>query len=157
MTLFEAVQAGDVASVKKALKSARDLNELGEGGRTPLIEAARVGRADLVKLLLEAGAEPSLEDDEKETALLKAAANGHAEIAAALSIHATEDQRAMAHAYLKAKGKIESPDYQPPQTETWKKVAASASARVSKFVGHDEPAERLARADRAEQNAKKRR
>src|SRR5581483_9209118 len=57
MTLFEAVQSQDAAALKQALKSAKDVNESGEGGRTPLIEAALLGRADLCELLLEAGAD----------------------------------------------------------------------------------------------------
>jgi ankyrin repeat protein len=157
MTLFEAVQSQDAAELKKALESAKDLNESGEGGRTPLIEAALLGRADLCELLLEAGADPSLPDDEKETPLLKAAANAHIDVVDLLTPLASEDQRDLARAFLKAHGKASSPDYQAPQFGAFKRAAAEASARVSKFVGHENPAERLDRIHRGEQSAKKKR
>jgi ankyrin repeat protein len=157
MTLFEAVESGDAAELKNALKSAKDVNEAGEGGRTPLIAAAMLGRADLCQLLLEAGAEPSLKDDAQETALLKAAAHAHHNVVNVLAPLASEDERDMARAFLKAHGKASSPDYQAPEFGAFKRAAAEASARVSKFVGHENPAERLDRVARSEQNAKKKR
>jgi hypothetical protein len=59
---------------------------------------------------------------------------------------------------LKAHGKSYSPEYQGPSEDfgRLKRAAATASARVSKFVGHDDPAERLDRVLRSEKNAKKR-
>ena len=79
-SLFEAVASGDPEAVVVALEAGDDVNALGEGGTTPLIQAAKLGHADLVELLLEAGAVAFLKDDEQETALLKAAANGHHEV-----------------------------------------------------------------------------
>ncbi|MBK7861897.1 MAG: ankyrin repeat domain-containing protein [Archangiaceae bacterium] len=157
MTLFEAVQSRDAEALEKLAAEAKDLNEEFEGGRTALIEAAATGQLDLVKILLEAGADPSLKDFEKETALLKAAANGELEVVHALAPMATEDERDLARAFLKAHGKSFSPEYQGPADDfgKLKRAAATASARVSKFVGHDSPSERLARVERSEQNAKK--
>jgi ankyrin repeat protein len=157
MTLLEAVQSGDAAQLKAALKTAIDVNESGEGGRTPLIAAALMGRADLCQVLLDGGADPSLKDDEHETALMKAAANAHVDVCDVLFPLAGEDERDMARAFLKAHNKAQSPDYQAPEFGAFKKAAANASARVSKFVGHDNPADRLDRVNRAEQNAKKKR
>src|SRR5262245_5573638 len=124
MTLFEAVQSQDVAELKKALESAVDVNEEGEGRRTPLIEAALLGRADLCRALLEAGADPSLKDAEQETALLKAAANAHHEVVSLLAPLAAEDERDMAQAFLKAHGKAGAPEYHAPQFGAFARAAA---------------------------------
>jgi hypothetical protein len=154
MNLFEAVQANDPRALGEALKVAIDVNEAFEGGRTALVEAAALGHADLVKQLLAAGADPSLKDGEHETALLKAAANAHHAVVHLLSPLATEDERDLARAFLKAHGHSHAPEYQPPeQFAGIKRAAAVASARVSKFVGHQDPVERLERVDRAEKNA----
>jgi hypothetical protein len=157
MTLFDAVQSQDAAALKEALRSAVDVNAQGEGDRTPLIEAALLGRADLCKLLLEAGADPSLKDAEQETAMLKAAANAFHEVVNLLSPMASEDERDMARAFLKAHGKAQAPELQEPTHGVFARGAATASARVSKFVGHDNPSDRLDRVKRAEENAKKKR
>lgn len=157
MTLFEAVQAQDAEALKKLASEVRDLNEAFEGGKTALIEAAKTGQLELVQLLVEAGADPDLRDDEKENALLKAAANGELEVVHYLAPHATEDDRDLARAFLKAHGKSHGPEFQPPPEDfgKLKRAAATASARISKFVGHDSPGERLDRVDRAEKNRKK--
>jgi hypothetical protein len=67
---------------------------------------------------------------------------------------ATEDERDLARAFLKAHGKSFSPDDQGPAEEfgALKRAAATASARVSKLVGHDSPSERLDRVHRSEKN-----
>lgn len=157
MTLFEAVQAADAEALTKLAAEVRDVNEGFEAGRTALIEAAARGEVGLVRILLEAGADPSLKDDEHETAMLKAAANGHTDAVHVLAPMATEDERDMARAFLKAHGKSFSPEYQGPPEDfgKLKRAAATASARVSKFIGHDSPSERLDRVDRAEKNARK--
>jgi hypothetical protein len=157
MTLFEAVQSRDAEALKKLAGQAKDINEAFDAGRTALIEAAALGELQLVKVLLEAGADPSLRDADHETALLKAAANGHLEVVYALAPLAEEDERDLARAFLKAHGKSFSPEYQGPDADfgKLKRAAATASARVSKFVGHDSPSERLARVERSEKNARK--
>jgi ankyrin repeat protein len=155
MTLYEAVEAGDVAQVKAALKTARDVNELGPESRTPLIVAAAAGRADLVKLLLDAGAEPSWKDAETETALLKAAANGHREVVAQLIDLAPEDERDLARSFLAAYGKSHGPEYQVDESSL-KRKAAEVAARAANFVGHQAGQDRVDRVERAESHKKKR-
>jgi len=156
MTLFEAVQARDAKALKTLAANAKDINEEFEAGRSSLIEAAATGRTELVKILLEAGADPSLKDAEQETALLKAAANGYLDVVHVLEPLAPEEERDMARAFLKVHGRVDSPEYQPP-ADDWgklKRAAATASARVSKFVGHEDPSDRLERVIRSEKNKK---
>jgi hypothetical protein len=155
MTLYEAVEAGDAAQVQAALKSAKDVNQLGPDNRTPLIVAAAAGRADLVKLLLAAGAEPSWKDAEAETALLKAAANGHREVAALLIDSAPEDEADMARAFLAAYGKSHGPEYQVDESSL-KRKAVEVAARAANFVGHEAGLDRVERVERAESHKKKR-
>lgn len=51
---------------------------------TPLMHAARRGHADIVRLLLEAGADPDRRDRDSNTALTLAAGDGHWEAVAML-------------------------------------------------------------------------
>ena len=51
-----------------------------KGGQTPLMMAAFCGYADIVKMLIDAGADVNVEDSKSKTALSKAAYKGHAEI-----------------------------------------------------------------------------
>ena len=76
-SLFEAIERGDEAEVRRLLDAGADANELGSDQRSPLIEAAARGHVGMLRLLLEHGAEPAWKDSMEETALLKAAANGH--------------------------------------------------------------------------------
>ena len=154
MSLIEAVRSNDVKQLEAALKAARDVNELGEGGRTPLIEAAANGALEMVQRLIAAGAEPNWKDDDQETALLKAAANGHAKVVAALEKFADDDERAMARSFLAAHGTAHAPEFQYDGSAL-KKKAIEVAARAANFVGHEEPLERLERMGRAEANAKK--
>ncbi len=154
-SLFEAVATGDPEAVVEALEAGEDVNALGEGGRTPLIDAARLGHADVVELLLEAGAVTFLKDDEQETALLKAAANGHHDCCELLFDHAEEDERQMASAFLRASGKTHGPPREKVAS-TFTQRVARLGARAAKFVGHEKFQERIERVERAEQHEKKR-
>ncbi len=109
MTLYEAVEAADGEAVLTRLEAGEDINQLGPSGSTPLIEAARMGNAELVEVLLAPGAEPMLKDSEQETALLKAAAHGHSAVCALLLPLASEDERGMARAFLGAVGQTHGP------------------------------------------------
>jgi ankyrin repeat protein len=154
MTLIAAVQAGDEAEVQRLIASGADVNELGEQGRTPLIEAAAKGDVRMVRVLLEAGAEPGWKDDMDETALLKAAAGGHREAYQVLFPLAGEDERGMARAFLGASAQdwAQAPP-RPPPTEPENKLGravATVAARASKFFGDEAPAARMDRMDRAE-------
>jgi ankyrin repeat protein len=54
-------------------------------GRTALMVAAAEGHADVVELLIEAGSDLNLVDEEGSTALLLARSNGHLDVAATLA------------------------------------------------------------------------
>lgn len=154
MTLIDAVESGDVAAVKAELARGPDVNQLGAGRSTPLIIAAGRGSLELVKLLLDAGAEPGWRDDTDETALLKAAANGHLEVARLLSPHADDDERELARSFLSAFGASHAPEFHYDEGSL-KRKAVEVAARAASFVGHEAPLERLERARRSEDNAKK--
>jgi hypothetical protein len=158
MTLLEAVRAGDAEVLKQLAAEARDINEAFENGRTALIEAAMLGRVDLVVVLMQAGADPRLLDGDQETALLKAAVQGHYQVVHLLSACASEDERELARAFLREHRAPFDPDiYQgrPKPVSEWKRVAAGAAAGLSSLFGDNRPQERLARVARAEMNAKK--
>ena len=66
--LLEASQNGDIPAAKAALKAGANVNEYGSNGTTPLIDASRAGKYYLVKILLNAGANPVMQDDSGFTA-----------------------------------------------------------------------------------------
>lgn len=146
MTLYEAVEAQDLQAVAKALKRKEDVNQVGPGNRTPLISAAHQGDEELVEVLLAAGAEPTWKDDEMETALMKAAANGHVACVDLLLPLASPDEADEARAFLRAHGKTDGPQElrgPPTRIEKLKEAAAKYGARAASFVGYEEPEERL--------------
>jgi ankyrin repeat protein len=148
-TLFDAVEAADPRALSAALAQARDTNPLGPGRTTPLIEAARRGWGEGVRLLLEAGAEASWRDEADETALLKAAANGHRAVVRLLEPLSGEDDRALAEAFLQAFGSSSSPEYQYDESRI-KTKAVELVARAADLLGHQDPARRVERVQRAE-------
>lgn len=88
--LHDAVAWGDVSEARRLLHAGADVNARvasdeawpGEGGCTPLHLAARAGRSDLVSLLIEHSADPTLRDGRGATAAHHAA--GHADAMALL-------------------------------------------------------------------------
>lgn len=154
MTLYEAVERGEVAQVKEALATAPDVNMLGPDKRTPLIEAAGQGLLEIVELLLAAGAEPRCRDASDETALLRAAANGHLAVARVLSALAEDEERELARSFLAAAGATHAPDVLKDEPGL-KRKAIELAARAAGFVGHDAPLERIERVERSEKNVKK--
>src|SRR5688572_16370123 len=54
------------------------------GGLTPLLFAARDGRVDSARVLLDAGADPNIVDPDRHNALVLALINGHVDVAATL-------------------------------------------------------------------------
>jgi ankyrin repeat protein len=58
-----------------------------EGGFTPLMHAAHAGNLELVRLLLENGADPNAKNGEGKTPLMFARENGRAEVAELLRKH----------------------------------------------------------------------
>lgn len=78
--LIEAVKRGDGGEVEAALRSGAEIHQQDEHGWTSLNWAAGQGRADLVALLLEHGAEPQRTGRDLRTALDIARAAGHREV-----------------------------------------------------------------------------
>lgn len=154
MSLFEAIETENLAAIERALAETKDVNELGPGKTTPLIEASRRGLTHAVKLLLAKGAEPTWRDDEQETAILKAGANGHPEVVALLAADSSEDDRELAKSFLQAFGASHAPEYQYDTSRLHKK-AVEVAARAANFIGHDDPMKRLERNDRAQDLKKK--
>lgn len=76
--LWEAARAGDVARVTRALERGADVNAKARYGVTALTFAASQGRADVVKLLLDKGADPNAQDTfYNSRAMEMALSNGH--------------------------------------------------------------------------------
>lgn len=80
--LHAAAAAGNVEAVKKFIDEEQSINvKHPRDGYTPLHEAVRKGHADVVQVLLGAGADLFLRDKNQATALDVALEKGHAEIA----------------------------------------------------------------------------
>lgn len=73
--LSDAVDAGDLATVRAALQGGADCNSRNEEGATLLMQAAGAGNLDMVRLLLESGADVNAADAQGWTALMKAVFN----------------------------------------------------------------------------------
>ncbi|HEX6717106.1 MAG TPA: ankyrin repeat domain-containing protein [Pyrinomonadaceae bacterium] len=63
ISLTSAVTSGDEKAVSALLANGADVNETTSGGRTALILAVIFGHTKLIKLLMDAGANPHLRDD----------------------------------------------------------------------------------------------
>jgi ankyrin repeat protein len=84
--LLRAAAAGNADSVRTLVASPNvDVNGVGETGDTPLIEAARLGHDDVVRILLLAKADPNLKSKDGKTALQLASEGGHEESVALLT------------------------------------------------------------------------
>jgi ankyrin repeat protein len=70
------------ADVVRALLSTQDVNVsiTDAQGNTPLIEAARFGHDDVVRALIERGADLKPKNKEGQTALMLAVKNGHDDV-----------------------------------------------------------------------------
>jgi uncharacterized protein len=83
--LLQASRSGDAPLIDVLLKARASVSLSHPDGETPLIAASRAGRLHAVRLLLEAGAAVNAADTlQDQTALMWAAAEGHADIVAAL-------------------------------------------------------------------------
>jgi len=83
--LLQASRAGDAALIAALLKAGADAAATHPDGETPLMAASRTGSMEAVKLLLETGANVNAADSfQQETALMWAAAEGHADVIQAL-------------------------------------------------------------------------
>jgi len=65
---------GDTETVRALLDAHADVNAKTDHGRTALMQAASVGRNDIVPMLIAAGADVNAKDSEGRTALMLAAA-----------------------------------------------------------------------------------
>jgi uncharacterized protein len=72
LPLHRAVGMNQLPIAEKLLQAGADVNGLGRYGWTPLIEAAFWGRVDMVRLLLDKGADPDIKAEHDATALSEA-------------------------------------------------------------------------------------
>ncbi len=79
--LFEAIKSGDYAETARLVKAGVHYTARNAEGEPPLIAAAENARPDLVKLLLENGADPAARSSNGESALHAAALHADAGIA----------------------------------------------------------------------------
>ena len=94
ISIYDAVQRGNIEAIKQHLASGTNVNLKNDGGSTPLIEASRKGHKEIAKLLIENGADVNckleyttdIESIEGWTSLHVAAAKGHKVIAELLII-----------------------------------------------------------------------
>lgn len=84
VSLSDAVQSGDVSSVKALLDAGGDVNLKDATGRTLLMHATLQNRKEVVQVLLDKGVDVHVRDINGETALTLAARRGHPEIARSL-------------------------------------------------------------------------
>jgi ankyrin repeat protein len=75
--LVEAAEAGDVAAVEKLLADGADVNGRGVHDRTAVTAAAMGEHVDVVKVLVDAGADVDLQDDDRNNPLLLCWENGN--------------------------------------------------------------------------------
>ncbi|KAI94733.1 RNA polymerase sigma factor RpoD [Rhodomicrobium udaipurense JA643] len=76
-----AVLAGARESVLLHLRGPNDVDAADEKGRSPLILAASKGRLEICRLLLDAGADPTLKDNDGNDAIATAISRGQRELA----------------------------------------------------------------------------
>jgi len=87
-TLYVAVQQGDAEDVRKHILRGVDVNEVNDTYEwTRLHKAASMGNPEIVRILLESGADPAPKDKWGMTALEQAEKEGHEEVAALIRNH----------------------------------------------------------------------
>jgi uncharacterized protein len=155
MTIFEAVESGELEKVKARIAAGDDVNALGKDNITPLMVAAERGHDLIVEALLYAGAEPTLTDRIGETALMKASANAHTDVYRRLMPLASADEADQARALLQAVGMTHGPEKEIEERfAKLKSGVARAGAKASSLVGHENPQSRVDRINRADKNKK---
>ena len=86
----EAAEFNDVAGVQRAIAAGATLLGRFAGDDAPLHHAAKSGRCDIGRLLLEAGANPNIQNFHKETPLHIAVREGHLEFVKLLLEHSAD-------------------------------------------------------------------
>ncbi|MCZ4555051.1 ankyrin repeat domain-containing protein [Rhodococcus maanshanensis] len=81
-SLFAAVRADDADAARAALQGGAALEAGGDGGRTPLVAAAKSNSVNTARVLVAAGADVNAKDDMEDSAFLYAGAEGYDEILA---------------------------------------------------------------------------
>ncbi len=81
ITLYLAMQRGDIEQIERHIRWGSDLNRLNRDGYTPLQVAVRNGRTAIVRMLLKHGVEVDKPDREGHTALWHAVMGGRTIIA----------------------------------------------------------------------------
>jgi len=76
---------GDPALVRYLIERGADVDIANDNGDTPLMDAAYLGRDEILELLLASGADPDLENKRGQSALDTARSKGHAKAVALLS------------------------------------------------------------------------
>lgn len=77
---FRAIKHGDAAALRQLLQPGRYCNVVGgSGGQVPIHYAAKKGKLECIKILIQNGADIHYEDHECETAITLASLHGHTE------------------------------------------------------------------------------
>ncbi len=91
--LFNSAKHGDLQTIDAIIKSGFPLNSREQSsGATAIIMASRHGHTDVVRALLNAGADVQTQDNKDMTALLWATQGGHFEVVHALSDHGIDTE-----------------------------------------------------------------
>lgn len=112
--LCEAANSGNIAEVRKLIANGKDINTdtVNRYGRSPLVLATRKGHIEVVKVLLDAGANINTAGDRGNTALIYAALYNEVEIAKLLlsnnpDVHVVNKPGKTALEYATQKGHTE--------------------------------------------------
>ena len=85
--LFDAIGADEPAGVATALEEGADINAIGPGGQSPLMNAVLGGKEKSVQVLLDRGADPTVAEKDGYTPMHGAGFQGRAQIAKLLIAH----------------------------------------------------------------------
>ena len=90
--LFAAIEARDVSAMKTALSSGADVNAIGPGGQTPLMNSVLTGCLPCVEFLLgREGVDAAIPEKDGYTPMHGAGFQGRPEIASRYGINSTSD------------------------------------------------------------------
>ena len=94
LDFFEAAASGDFAKLCAQVSKGANINIANGDGRTALMRSAKRGYTEIVRFLLDNGADTRARDKNNKTALMGAAKKGHTDICRML-IHAGANVDAM--------------------------------------------------------------